>query len=285
MPIEEASGDRTIGIGLVQMRSQTDVETGLAAVEDRAAEAARLGASIVCLPDLTLHPFFPQFRADASWMQRAESVPDGPSCRSLADIARKHRVALVACVYEKARDGVYYDTGVAFSADGEFAGRQRMMHIPDEPSFNEKFYYRPGNSEYPVFQLAGVCVGIALGQDLFYPEHHRLLALHGAELVLAPNAIAAESDPLVLASQASAVMNHLYVGVANRVGNDEALTFIGRSHLIGPTGVELALAGAEEIVLVEHIDLDELARVRRTQNYWLRDRRPETYGDLVREIG
>jgi beta-ureidopropionase len=282
--MEESSGHRTIGIGLVQMRSQADVETALATVEHRAAEAVSQGARIVCLPDLTLHPFFPQFRADARWMQRAEPIPDGPSCRSLADIARKHKVALVASIYEMARDGVYYDTGVAFSPDGELAGRQRMMHIPEEPSFNEKFYYRPGNCNYPVFPLAGVRVGIALGQDLFYPEHHRLLALHGAELVLGPNAIAAESDPLVLASKAAAVMNHLYVGVANRVGDDEDLTFIGHSHLIGPTGVELASADAAETVLVEHIDLDELARVRRTQNYWLRDRRPDTYGDLVRQL-
>jgi N-carbamoylputrescine amidase len=263
------------------MRTQADVEAASLTVQKGVAAAAEQGADIVCLPDLTLLPFFPQFRADASWMKRAETLPDGPSCQALAKIARAHGVALVASVYEMTRDGVYYDAGVAISPEGELVGVQRMMHIPDEPMFNEKFYYRPGNSPYPVFSLAGVRVGIALGQDLFYPEHHRLLALHGAELVLGPNAIAAESDPLVLSSKAAAVMNHLYVGVANRVGQDEALTFIGRSHLIGPTGEELAMADGDETVLVGRVDLDELARVRRTQNYWLRDRRPETYGDLV----
>jgi N-carbamoylputrescine amidase len=273
-----------VGVGLVQMRSQADVETALGTVESRVAAAAEQGADIVCLPDLTLLPFFPQFRTDASWMQRAEPLPDGPSCQALARIARAHGVALIASIYETTRDGVYYDAGVAISSAGELVGVQRMMHIPEEPLFNEKFYYRPGNSPYPVFPLAGVRVGIAVGQDLFYPEHHRLLALHGAELVLGPNAIAAESDPLVLSSRAAAVMNHVYVGVANRAGPDEALTFIGRSHLIGPTGEELAMADGDETVLVGRVDLDELARVRRTQNYWLRDRRPETYGDLVGEF-
>lgn len=275
---------RELILGIVQMPSPTDIDEACAAVDQQVAAAATQGAEMVCLPDLVLLPFFPQFRADPEWMNRAEPVPDGPSCQALSEIARQYKVGIVTSVYERARDGVYYDAGVAFDASGELRGVQRMMHIPEEPSFNEKFYYRPGNSAYPVFELAGVRIGIAVGQDLFYPEHHRLLALHGAELVLGPNAIAAESDPLVLSSQAAAVMNHMYVAVANRVGRDHELTFIGRSHVIGPQGHELHVAGSEAAVVVQAIDLDELSRVRRTQNYWLRDRRPETYGDLIADI-
>jgi beta-ureidopropionase len=272
---------RVVNIGLAQLSTEAGKEAAFAKVERIASEAAERDVTLLVLPDLSFLPFFPQFRTDASWMEEAEEVPDGPSCRRLGELARANELAIVASVYERARDGVYYDTAVAVSASGEVVGKQRMMHIPEEPDFNEKYYYKPGNSPYPVFELAGARVGVAIGQDLFFPEHHRLLAIHGAELVVVPNAIAADTDPLLLCSQAAAVSNHLFVAVANRIGADNGLTFVGKSHVSSPTGDVVAHADPTEQLLTHAIDLDELAQVRRTQNYWLRDRRPETYGDLI----
>ncbi len=274
---------REIRIALAQLATTPTKEEATEKAAQTVSEAAQNGAGLVVLPDLSFLPFFPQYRTDSTWMEWAESVPGGPSTEAVRRMAREHRVAIVASIYEEARPGVYYDAAIAVSESGELLGKQRMMHLPEEPNFNEKFYYRPGDSEYPVFEVAGAKVGIALGQDLFYPEHHRLLALHGAEVVVGPNAIAEETDPLQLCSQAAAVMNHLVVGVANRTGNDGIHTFIGRSHFADPSGVILAEVGdASEQTLIHTVDLTALAATRRTQNYWLRDRRPETYGDLVR---
>jgi N-carbamoylputrescine amidase len=275
---------REITIGLAQLASVQSRDEAIAKADDYIGRAAEQGADLVVLPDLSFLPFFPQLRTDATWMERAEKVPGGPSCEAVRELARTHSVAIVASIYERVRDGVYYDAGVAVSETGEVQGAQRMMHIPEEPDFNEKYYYKPGNSEYPVFRLADVRVGIAIGQDLFFPEHHRLLAVHGAELIVGPNAIAAETDPLTLCSQAAAVMNHVFVGVANRTGRDNKLTFVGKSHVAGPDGSILVQAKtADEQIVLHTLDLDTLAEVRRTQNYWLRDRRPETYGDLIRD--
>jgi N-carbamoylputrescine amidase len=275
-------GGREITVALAQLATTETKEEAIAKASDAVAEAASAGADLVVLPDLSFLPFFPQYRTDASWMEWAESIPDGPSTEAMTALAREHGVALVGTIYERVRDGVYYDAGVAISEEGELVGKQRMMHIPEEPNFNEKFYYRPGDSDYPVFDLAGAKVGIALGQDLFYPEHHRLLALHGAEVVVGPNAIAEVTDPLQLCSRAAAVMNHLVVGVANRTGPDGVHTFIGQSHFSGPSGdILVEVNNDDEQVLTHTVDLSALAEIRRTQNYWLRDRRPETYGALV----
>lgn len=276
---------RTIKIALAQLATDPSKEAALAKARTYVAEAAAADAQIVVLPDLSYLRFFPQERTEAAWMEQAEPVPGGPTCEATCQLARDHGMAILVSIYEAARDGVYYDAAVAISEEGEVVGVQRMMHIPEEPDFNEKFYYKAGNSEYPVFELAGAKVGVAIGQDLFYPEHHRLLAIHGAEVILTPNAIAAETDPLVLCSQASAVMNHVYVGVANRVGKDGSLEFIGRSHFSSPDGSVLAIAeSAEEQLVIQELDLDALGALRRSQNYWLRDRRPETYVDLTRDL-
>lgn len=276
---------RSITIALAQLATEPTKAEALDKTRSYVAESAAAGADLVVLPDLSYLQFFPQHRTQSTWMEQAESVPGGPSCEATCELAKEHGVAILASIYEAARAGVYYDAAVGISNQGEVVGIQRMMHIPEEPDFNEKFYYKPGNSDYPVFELAGTHIGVALGQDLFYPEHHRLLAIHGAEVILAPNAIAAETDPLVLCSRAAAVMNHVYVGVANRVGKDGALEFIGRSHFSSPDGSVLSQSEADQEQLVlQELDLDALASTRREQNYWLRDRRPETYSDLTRDL-
>ncbi|MBK5232854.1 MAG: acyltransferase [Thermoleophilia bacterium] len=273
---------RRMTIALAQLATDETKAQALEKVERYVADASQQGAGLIVLPDLTCLPFFPQYRAESKWMELAEEVPDGPSTQAFCNLAREYGIAIVGSIYEKRRDGVYYDAGIAIDKDGNFLGSQRMMHIPEEPGFNEKYYYKAGNSKYPVFEIDGIKVGIAIGQDLFYPEHHRLLAIHGAELVVGPNAIGAETDPLVLCSQAAAVMNQFYVGVANRTGPDGIHTFIGRSHVASPDGSLLAKAdGTDEQLVVQELDFNALSELRRSQNYWLRDRRPETYGDLV----
>lgn len=275
---------RTITLALVQSSVPSGVDEALEAVRRSLVKARDGGAGLVLLPDLSLLPFFPQRSADMSAFAFGEAVPGGRSCEALQALARELGIAIGATIYEKACDGVYYDTGVIIDRGGNLRLTQHMMHIPEEPGFHEKYYYKPGITGFPVVEVDGVKIGMAVGQDHFFPETHRMLVLHGAELVLVPNAIAAVTDPLVLSSQASAVMNHLYVAVANRIGRHGIHEFIGRSHIAGPDGNLLAQAPDEECVVVHTLDLDALALFRRSQNYWLRDRRPDSYGDLVKDV-
>lgn len=250
-------------------------------------QAAGQGANLIVFPEIGMTKFFPQFRAEANWFEEAEPIPGGTTCNTLQEAAAKHKMAIVVSIYEVAIDGVYYDSAAIIDQSGELLGVQRMMHIAEEPLYNEKFYYKPGNTtDYPVFSIGGsVKLGVAICQDQFFPEHIRLLTLHGAEIIAVPTAIAAESDPMLLASQSAAALNQVFFAGTNRVGTEDELTFIGKSHVVDPTGNIVAISEEKkDHLLVVPVDMDLVGEVRRRQNYWLRDRRPETYGDLTKPL-
>lgn len=246
--------------------------------------AADEGAEIVCLPEV-FHSRFGMTDLDGEFFAEAEPVP-GPTTDTMARLAAELGVVIVAPVYEHAERGVYYNTAAVLDADGTLVGRYRKQHIPLSPIFYEKLYFKPGNLGYPVFQTRAGRIGVYLCHDRHYPEGARILALHGAELILIPTATptaSLSSAVFDLEIRAHAVFNELFVAAVNRVGTEGDYTYYGRSLVAAPDGRVMAEAGAAEEVLLAHLDLAEIDDRRRRWQFY-RDRRPHTYGPLTEEI-
>lgn len=292
----------TLPVALIQERAVIDqgarnAEANLAIIEARVGEAARLGAKLVLLQELHNGPYFCQHEHVCEF-DLAEPIP-GPSTERLAAIARANRVVLVSSLFEKRATGLYHNTAVVFDADGSVAGKYRKMHIPDDPGFYEKFYFTPGDTGFTPIDTSVGRLGVMVCWDQWYPEGARLMALAGAELLLYPTAIGwdptdeqAEKDrqreAWILSHRGHAVANGLPVLSCNRVGHEPSplgaagIRFWGSSHVLGPQGEFLALAGtdAPEIVVAE-VDMRRSEHVRRIWPF-LRDRRIDAYGDLLK---
>jgi beta-ureidopropionase len=251
------------------------------------AEAAGKGAQVICLQELFYGPYFCA-EQHARWYELTERVPDGPTVTLMAGLAKKHGVVLVVPVYEEDLPGVYYNTAAVIDADGSYLGKFRKMHIPHcNPGFWEKFYFRPGNLGYPVFETRIGKVGVYICYDRHFPEGARCLALNGAEIVFNPSATVAGLSEYLwkLEQPAHAVANGYFVGAINRPGFEEPWRigeFYGQSYFCDPRGKILAEGrrDGDDIVLAD-LDLDLIREVRNTWQFF-RDRRPETYGEIVR---
>ena len=270
-------------IGLAQMRAEEDwsdnLHRALALMDRGRAE----GVEMIAFPEVGLTRFFPQYRADQRYFDWAELIP-GPTTERLSEKARELEMVVVVSVYEFVPPGAYYDSAAVINADGSLLGVARMMHIAEEPNYNEKYYYWPGNTGYPVFQTAYADVGVAICYDCRFPEHMRALALGGAEIIFVPTAESGDRilETWTLENQASSLANNVFVAVANRVGTEDAMTFVGRSYVTSPFGEVLSMAGSrEEELLTVEIDPGEVRRARQVIPY-MRDRRPETYGVITR---
>jgi N-carbamoylputrescine amidase len=250
------------------------------------AEAAGKGAQVVCLQELFYGPYFCA-EQQARWYELTERVPDGPTTRLMAELARKHELVLIVPVYEEDLTGVYYNTAAVIDADGRYLGKFRKMHIPHcAPGFWEKFYFRPGNLGYPVFETRVGRVGVYICYDRHFPEGARCLGLNGAEIVFNPSATVAGLSEYLwkLEQPAHAVANGYFVGALNRPGLEDPWRigeFYGQSYFCDPRGQILAIGrrDADDVVLAD-LDLDLIREVRNTWQFF-RDRRPETYDALV----
>ena len=250
------------------------------------AKAADQGAQVVCLQELFYGPYFCAEQS-TRWYEMTERVPDGPTIRLMADVARKHGIVLVVPMYEEDITGVYYNTAAVIDADGSYLGKFRKMHIPQcNPGFWEKFYFRPGNLGYPVFDTKVGKVGVYICYDRHFPEGARCLGLAGAEIVFNPSATVAGLSEYLwkLEQPAHAVANGYYVGAINRPGVEEPWKigeFYGQSYFCDPRGKMLAVGNREgDDVVIADLDLDLIREVRNTWQFY-RDRRPETYGTIV----
>jgi N-carbamoylputrescine amidase len=288
-------------VGLVQMRMVADPEANFASAIRHIEEAARLGANVVCLPELFRAQYFCQ-REDIRLFDLAEPIP-GPSTDKLSEVARKLRVAVIASLFERRAPGLYHNTAVTLDADGAIAGVYRKMHIPDDPLYHEKFYFAPGDLGYQAIDTAFGRVGTLVCWDQWYPEAARLTALQGAETLFYPTAIgwhpaekdefgAAQYDAWQTIQRAHAIANGVYVAAVNRVGLEHGdvrgsrasgpgLEFWGGSFLADPFGRVIARAShdAEEILLGE-IDLGLIEETRRNWPF-LRDRRIDSYAPIA----
>jgi N-carbamoylputrescine amidase len=256
-----------------------NVERGLRAVE----EAAKRGAKLVCFAELAFEPFYPQCRAAPGFRGPAEAIP-GPTTAAFAERARKHGMVIVLNLFE--RDGERcFDCSPVIDADGSLLGRTRMIHITDYEGFHERDYYMPGDTGAPVYDTAIGRLGVAICYDRHFPEYMRALAVHGADLVVVPQAGTAGEWPEGLYEaemRVAAFQNGYYTALCNRVGREGALDFCGESFICSPAGVVLARApkGDEGLLLVD-IDL-KAAQESHARKLFLRDRRPELYSDWIR---
>jgi N-carbamoylputrescine amidase len=290
--------------GLVQMRMGADPEANFAAAAERIEEAARLGAKIVCLPELFRTQYFCQ-REELALFDLSEEIP-GPSTARLAEVARKARVVIVASLFERRAPGLYHNTAVTLNADGAIAGVYRKMHIPDDPLYYEKYYFAPGDLGFQAVDTACGRVGALICWDQWYPEAARLTALQGAEVLFYPTAIgwhpaekgefgAAQYDAWQTIQRSHAIANGVYVAAVNRVGVEhgdvlgnraegQGIEFWGGSFIADPFGRVIAKAShdAEEILLGE-IDLGLIEETRRNWPF-LRDRRIDAYGGITRRF-
>lgn len=269
-------------LALIQMACNAGREENIAHAERRIAEAAAQGANIVCLPEIFHELFFVIYR-DTSYCNLAEAVP-GPITDRMQVLARKLGIVLVVPLYEKAARGIYYNSAVVFDADGKLLGTYRKTHIPLNPTFHEKLYFKPGNLGYPVFRTRFGNIGIAICHDRHYPEPARCLALGGADLILVPTATHNSNLSRKVWEKelcAMAIFNELFVGAVNRVGLEgDDFDYYGCSLIANPEGDIVAQAGEEESILCANLDFDEIDR-RRQGWHFFRDRRPETYQALV----
>src|SRR6476660_8316385 len=278
---------RTVRGALVQASWTGDKESMIQKHEQRAHEAAQQGAQFILFQELFYGPYFCQVQ-DAQYYSYTELIPDGPTTKRMQDLAKQTGMVIIAQMYEEdaQASGIYYNTAAVIDADGLYLGKYRKTHIPHVQGFWEKFYFRPGNLGYPVFETAVGKVGVYICYDRHFPEGWRALGLNGAHLVFNPSATSRGLSAYLwkLEQPASAVANEYYIGAINRVGieplgdND----FYGTTYFVDPEGKfvgEVGDAHSSELI-VRDLDMDLLKEVRDRWAFY-RDRRPEAYGPLT----
>src|SRR6188508_374175 len=254
---------------LVQTTWTGDKESMIKAHEDYARQAAAQGARVICFQELFYGPYFCQVQ-DKAYYEYAESVP-GPTTERFQALAAELKLVMILPVYEEEQPGVLYNTAAVIDADGTYLGKYRKNHIPQVKGFWEKFYFRPGNLGYPVFDTAVGRVGVYICYDRHFPEGWRALGLNGAELVFNPSATSRGLSAYLwqLEQPASAVANEYFIGAINRVGIEDLgdNDFYGQSYFVDPEGklVGAAADTHESELVVRDLDMDLLAEVR---NRW-----------------
>ena len=277
---------RIVRSALLQCAYTGDKQTMIDKHVSYVEQAASQGAQVMCFQELFYSPYFCQVQ-DVVHYSWSESVPDGPTTTLMQQIAAKHKIVLIVPLYEKDDAGIYYNTGVVIDSDGTFLGKYRKTHLPHLPGFWEKFYFRPGNTGYPVFETSVGRIGVYICYDRHFPEGARVLGINGAEIVFIPSATSRGlSQHLWKIEQTShAIANGYFVGTINRVGVEAefgANNYYGQSYFCDPTGQfvgDVASEHTDELV-VRELNLDLIQDVRNTWQFY-RDRRPDMYDGIV----
>ncbi len=282
-------------VGTVQMSCTSDPQENLTKAIENIRDAAAKGAQIICLQELFTSLYFCDLE-DYENFQLAEPIP-GPSTHALSAVAKELSVVIVASLFEKRAEGLYHNTTAVLDADGAYLGKYRKMHIPDDPSYYEKFYFTPGDLGYKTFKTRFATIGVLICWDQWYPEAARITALMGAEILFYPTAIgwATAQDEATNAEQFSAwqtiqrshaVANGVHVVSVNRVGLEQngAMKFWGGSFIVNPFGRILLLSSHEkEEVGVLELDLEKTDHYR-THWPFLRDRRIDSYQPITQRF-
>jgi N-carbamoylputrescine amidase len=279
-----------ITVAALQLPLGASEADNIEAVTDLVAHAADKGAEIILPPELFEGPYFCRTE-DEALFATARPTNEHPSVRAMAKLARQLKVAIPTSFFE--RDGPHHYNSLAMiDPDGEIMGVYRKSHIPDGPGYEEKYYFRPGNTGFKVWDVCGTHIGVGICWDQWYPECARAMALMGAELLFYPTAIGSEPYDSTLdtsrmwqrAMQGHAVSNCMPVIASNRIGIEGDQTFYGHSFITNEWGDKVLEYGAEETgVLVATLDLDQ-ARMHRAGMGFFRDRRPELYGRLALDV-
>ena len=273
-----------IRAALVQTKWTGDKASMIASNVALARQAATQGAQVLCFQELFYGPYFCQVQ-DPEYFSYTETIP-GPTTELMCELAKETGMVLGVPIYEVEQEGVFYNTAIVIDADGTYVGKYRKHHIPQVKGFWEKFYFRPGNLGYPVFQTAVGPIGVYICYDRHFPEGWRALGLGGARIVFNPSATCRGLSAYLwnLEQPASAVANEYFVGAINRVGVEELgdNSFYGSSYFVDPRGQKVgdAASDSEDEVIVRDLDMSVLREVRHTWAFY-RDRRPDSYDGLV----
>jgi len=282
---------RTIAVAAIQAAFGPDMKANLDKVEALICDAAKENAQIILPPELFQGIYFPT-KQDPKWFETAYGVGDHPCVRALQKIAKTLRVVIPISFFE--RDGPRYYNSVAIAdADGEILGVYRKSHIPDGPGYQEKYYFRPGDTGFKAWKTKHGVIGVGICWDQWYPEAARAMVLEGAELLFYPTAIGSEPydagldthDRWQRAMQGHAVANAVPIVAANRIGLEDndgvAQNYYGHSFIADHTGALVAeIDEASEGVIVARFDLDEIARYRADWGFF-RDRRTDLYANSI----
>ena len=291
---------KTLKVALLQDAHRGSREANLDAIEAGLREAAAAGVELVLLQELHNGPYFCQ-RESVEEFDQAETIP-GPGTERIGKLAEELQLVIVASLFEKRATGLYHNTAVVFDRSAAIAGKYRKMHIPDDPAFYEKFYFTPGDLGFEPIATSVGKLGVLVCWDQWYPEAARLMALAGADLLLYPTAIGwdpndeqaekdRQRDAWITVQRGHAVANGLPLLACNRTGHESdpsnvgsGITFWGSSFVAGPQGEFLAQAETQgRALLVVDIDLARSEHVRRIWPF-LRDRRIDAYGDLLKRF-
>jgi len=250
-------------------------------------EAGEKGVQVLCLQEIFYGPYFCA-EQDTRWYDTTEKMPGGPTTKLMQELAKEYEMVIVYPIYEEDFTGVYYNTAGVIDADGTYLGKYRKKHIPHvHPGFWEKFYFKPGNQGYPVFETRYGRVGVYICYDRHFPEGARELGLNGAEIVFIPSATVAGLSEYLwkLEQTAHAVANGYFVGTINRVGTEPPWNmgeFYGQSYFCDPRGQIVAEGSRDQDeIIIADLDLDMIREVRNTWQFF-RDRRPETYDKIAK---
>ncbi|MEP6749111.1 MAG: nitrilase-related carbon-nitrogen hydrolase [Bacteroidota bacterium] len=284
---------RIIKSGLIQMSlPKTEGEGTIAEIKDAMLQkhipliekAGENGVQILCFQEIFNTPYFCPGQ-DAKWYESAETVP-GATTEMMQAYAKKYNMVIIVPVYEKEQPGVLYNTAAVIDADGTYLGKYRKTHIPHTGGFWEKFFFKPGNLGYPVFQTKYAKIGVYICYDRHFPDGARCLGLNGAEIVYNPSATTVGQSQYLwkLEQPAHAVANGYFMGCINRVGTEAPWNlgkFYGTSYFVNPLGQIFSCASEDkDELLIAEFDLDLIEQVRSKWQFF-RDRRPETYGAIT----
>lgn len=285
---------KTLRGGLIQMSLKGSTDDSPEAIREAMIEAhipliedaGRQGVQVLTFQEIFTQPYFCPSQ-NAKWYAAAEDIPDGPTCKLMREYAGKHRMVIVVPIYERTNvAGVYYNTAAVIDADGSYLGKYRKTHLPQVSGFWEKFFFKPGASDWPVFNTAYCKLGVYICYDRHFPEGWRALALNGAEYIVNPSATVAGLSEYLwkLEQPAAAVANGCWIGAINRVGVEAPWNigeFYGQSYFVNPRGQIEKIASRDGDELVVHdMNMDMVREVRDLWQFF-RDRRPETYAPLV----
>ena len=272
---------KTEGEGTIDEIKQAMLEKHLPYID----EAGEKGVRILCFQEIFNTPYFCPGQ-DSKWYESAESVP-GPTTDLMSEYAKKYQMVIIVPIYEKDGAGILYNTAAVIDADGKYLGKYRKNHIPQTGGFWEKYFFKPGNLGYPVFQTKYAKVGVYICYDRHFPEGARALGINGAEIVYNPSATTVGQSQYLwkLEQPSHAVANGYFMGCINRVGIEKPWNlgkFYGTSYFVNPFGEIFACASEDkDELLIAEFDLDLIDQVRSKWQFY-RDRRPETYDDLTK---
>jgi N-carbamoylputrescine amidase len=285
---------------IIQQSNSSNIESNKEKLAKNIEYCAQHGAELVVLQELHNSLYFCQVE-DVDNFNLAETIP-GPSTQFYGELAKKHKIVLVTSLFEKRATGLYHNTAVVFEKDGSVAGKYRKMHIPDDPSFYEKFYFTPGDLGFNPIQTSIGKLGVLICWDQWYPEAARMMALAGAELLIYPTSIGwdmrdsedereRQKNAWVTVQRGHAVANGIPVVSVNRVGKEKepgnqgsGINFWGNSFIVGPQGEFLSIApNDEEANIIHNINIERSEEVRRIWPF-LRDRRIDEYNDLLKRF-